>query len=165
MAKIDLSGLQVDIPENWQVQGMVTLTLPSDDPKIKPNVILTRENLPKPMDLATYFEKIKEAIARRNIKDFEILEERELTIAGQKAMTMVCKWDVGAMKQMMQNRGAPSTAPAPSTPQEPQIVKQIQVTMLKDEKLAVNITASFPAEQFETYNKPFLGFLKSLKIS
>ncbi|MBI1909715.1 MAG: DcrB-related protein [Deltaproteobacteria bacterium] len=160
MPKIDLAGLEVVIPENWQIQGMVTLTLPSPDPKVKPNIILTREKLPQPMTLQTYFQKIKEAISRRGIKDFKILQENQIAVSGIPAMQMVCVWDVAAMKAMM---GPPGTPP-PAKPQAPQLVKQIQVTLLREDMTAVNLTASFPADQFDIYNRPFQNFLKTLKF-
>lgn len=33
-----------------------------------------------------------------------------------------------------------------------------------ENNLAINMTASFPADQFETYYKPFQEFLKSMRI-
>ncbi|MDO8643782.1 MAG: DcrB-related protein [bacterium] len=163
MAKIDLAGLEVVIPDSWQVQGMVTLTLPSPDPKVKPNIILTREKLPQPMALADYFEKIKEAISKRGIKDFKILEEQSIKINGEPAMSMVCIWDVAAMKAMMKAPGAPKNPP--TNPPEPQLVKQVQITLLRNETIAINLTASFPADQFDVYYRPFQKFVKDLKFT
>ena len=60
MATIDLSGLLASIPDDWNCQGMLTLTLPSSDKRVKPNVIVTKEFLPQPMELSDYFAKIKE---------------------------------------------------------------------------------------------------------
>ena len=171
MGKIDLGGLEAVIPEKWQVQGMVTLTLPSPDPKVKPNIILTRETLPQPMELADYFQKIKEAIQKRGIKDFKILEERKISLGGLPAMSMVCAWDVAAMKAMMRPPGGVGDPRArgpinpPVQPPAPQIVKQVQITLLKEKQTAINLTASFPADQFEIYNRPFQNFLKSLRFS
>ncbi|MDO8461660.1 MAG: DcrB-related protein [Deltaproteobacteria bacterium] len=160
MPKIDLAGLEVTLPENWQIQGMVTLTLPSPDPKVKPNIILTREKLPQPMTLDVYFQKIKEAISRRGIKDFKVLQENRMTVGGVPAIQMICVWDVGAMKAMM----GPSSGPPPPKNQPPQLVKQIQVTLLREDMTAVNLTASFPSDQFDLYNRPFQTFLKTLKF-
>ena len=61
------------------------------------------------------------------------------------------------LKQQQPDRPAPEV-------QEGQIVKQIQVTLLK-EKLAINMTASFPEDRFQDYYGPFQQFLKSLKIT
>lgn len=164
MSQIDLGGLTAEIPENWSCQGMLTLTLPSPDKKVKPNVILTKEFLPRPMELAEYFARIKESIQKRGIKDLKISNEKDLIVSGIPGKLMVCQWDVSQMAQMMgKEKGAetpkieaPKVAPG-------QLVKQVQVTLLKD-LLAINMTASFPADQFDIYYRPFQQFLKTMKI-
>lgn len=161
MTQIQIGGLAAEIPESWQVQGMLTITLPSPDPNVKPNVILTKEYLPKDVDLASYFGRIKESIQKRGIKDLKISDEKDIAISGVRGKIMLCSWDVSAMAEMMKQRQPDKPAP---TIKPGQIVKQVQVTLLK-EKLAINMTASFPAEKFDEYYKPFQLFLKSLKIS
>lgn len=161
MANIDLSGLSADIPEDWTCQGMLTITLPSPDKKVKPNVILTKEFLPKQIELTEYFGKIKESILKRGIQDLKISNEKDLVISGVRGKMMVCQWDVAQMAQMMSKQKGGE--PPPNLPQG-QIVKQVQVTLLKGQ-MAINMTASFPAEQFDAYYKPFQAFLKSIKIS
>ena len=161
MPNIDLAGLSASVQDDWQVQGMLTITLPSPDPNVKPNVILTKEYLPKPIDLASYFGRIKESIQKRGIKDLKVSDEKDIAISGVRGKIMVCSWDVSAMAEMMKQKQP--QAPAPKI-KPGQIVKQVQVTLLK-EKMAINMTASFPAEKFEEYYKPFQQFLKSLKIS
>lgn len=160
MPNIDLTGFSATIPDDWQVQGMITITLPSPDPNVKPNVIVTKEYLPKPMDLASYFGRIKESIQKRGIKDLKISDEKDIAISGVRGKIMVCSWDVSAMAEMMKQKQP--NAPTPQI-KPGQMVKQVQVTLLK-EKLAINMTASFPAEKFEEYFKPFQQFLKTLKI-
>lgn len=161
MPRIEISELSAEIPDDWNVQGMLTLTLPSPDPNVKPNVILTKEYLPKEIDLLTYFNRIKESIQKRGIKDLKISDEKDIAISGVRGKMMLCSWDVSAMAEMMKQKD-------PSKPQpniKPgQMVKQIQVTLLK-ERMALNMTASFPDEKFQDYYKPFQLFLKSLKIS
>lgn len=161
MPNIQIGGLTADIPDEWQVQGMLTITLPSQDPNVKPNVILTKEYLPKDVDLPTYFGRIKESIQKRGIKDLKISDEKDIAISGVRGKIMLCSWDVSAMAEMMKQR-QPNKPTPPIKPG--QIVKQVQVTLLK-EKLAINMTASFPAEQFDEYYKPFQQFLKTLKIA
>jgi hypothetical protein len=161
MPRIELAEMAAEIPENWNVQGMLTLTLPSPDPNVKPNVIITKEYLPKEVDLASYFGRIKESIQKRGIKDLKISEEKDIAISGVRGKMMVCSWDVSAMAEMIKQRQPDK--PAPEI-QPGQIVKQIQLTLLK-EKLAINMTASFPADKFQDYYKPFQQFLKSLKIT
>ena len=160
MPRIELAELAAEIPENWNVQGMLTLTLPSSDPNVKPNVIVTKEYLPKEVDLATYFGRIKDSIMKRGIKDLKISDEKDIAISGIRGKMMVCSWDVSAMAEMMKqqqpDKPAPDIKPG-------QMVKQIQVTLLK-EKLAINMTASFPDDKFQDYYKPFQQFLKDLKI-
>ncbi len=39
MLKIGMAELSAEIPDTWNVQGMLTLTLPSSDPNVKPNVL------------------------------------------------------------------------------------------------------------------------------
>ncbi len=161
MPNIEIGGLMAEIPDTWQVQGMLTITLPSPDPNVKPNVILTKEYLPKEVDLPSYFGRIKESIQKRGIKDLKISDEKDIAISGVRGKIMLCSWDVSAMAEMMKQR-QPNK---PTPPVKPgQIVKQVQVTLLK-EKLAINMTASFPAEKFDEYYKPFQQFLKSLKIA
>lgn len=157
--KIDLAGLNAELPADWNCQGMLTLTLPSADKRVKPNVILTKEFLPKPMELADYFAKIKESILKRGIQDLKISNEKDIVVSGVRGKMFVCQWDVSQMAKMM---GQKQGQPPPNIP-EGQMVKQVQVTLLKD-NLAINMTASFPADQFETYYKPFQEFLKSMRI-
>lgn len=159
MGRYTLNELHFEIPANWQDQGMLTFTLPSPDQNVKPNVILTKERLAQPMELKDYFARIKDAVAKRGIKDFKIEDERQIEVNGVPAMLMVCTWDVSAMRQML---GQDSQAQLEKV-KPGQMVKQVQVTMLKDD-LAVNMTASFPAEQFELYFRPFQQFLNSISF-
>lgn len=161
MSKVEIGELSADIPENWNAQGMLTLTLPSQDPNVKPNVILTKEYLPKAVDLGQYFTRIKESIKKRGIKDLKISDEKDIAISGMRGKMMICSWDVSAMAEMMQKQNPDQ--PAPNI-QPGQMVKQIQVTLLKD-TLAINMTASFPEDKFNEYYKPFQGFLKTLKVN
>lgn len=160
MPKVELAEVAADIPDDWNVQGMLTLTLPSPDPNVKPNVILTKEYLPAEVDLATYFGRIRESIVRRGIKDLKISDERDIAISGVRGKMMICSWDVSAMAEMLKQQQP--DRPAPNI-QPGQIVKQIQVTLLKG-LLAINMTASFPDDKFQDYFKPFQNFLKALKI-
>ena len=54
MSKLLLCDLELDVPANWKDQGMVTLTLPSTDKNIRPNIIVTKERLPQQIDLEAY---------------------------------------------------------------------------------------------------------------
>ncbi len=161
MSRVELAELTADLPDDWNVQGMLTLTLPSDDPNVKPNVILTKEYLPGEVDLTTYFGRIRESILKRGIKDLKISDEKDIAISGVRGKMMVCSWDVSAMAEMLKQQQP--DRPAPNI-KEGQLVKQIQVTLLKG-KLAINMTASFPDEKFNEYYKPFQQFLKNLRIS
>ena len=161
MPRIELAEMAADLPQDWNVQGMLTLTLPSDDPNVKPNIIVTKEYLPGEVDLATYFGRIRDSIVKRGIKDLKISDEKDIAISGVRGKMMVCSWDVSAMAEML--RQQQPDRPAPKI-KEGQIVKQIQLTLLKD-KLAINMTASFPDEKFQDYYKPFQEFLKTLRIA
>lgn len=161
MPRIEMGELAAETPETWNVQGMLTLTLPSKDPNVKPNVILTKEYLPKDIDLSTYFGRIKESIQKRGIKDLKISDEKDIAISGVRGKMMLCSWDVSAMAEMMKKRQPDKPAPKIKPGQ---IVKQVQVTLLK-ERMAINMTASFPNDRFQEYYKPFQIFLKSLKIT
>lgn len=156
--KVVLDDIEVPLPANWQDQGMVTLTLPSTDKNVRPNVILTKERLTKPIDLQTYFAKIKEAVQARGITSFKVLQEKQITIAGVPAMQLVCQWDLSAMKKMM----GPN-APKLDHIKEGQMVQQVQVSLIKGD-VAVNMTASFPADQFQLYSRPFAQFLQGFKF-
>jgi hypothetical protein len=157
MGKLVLNNLELEIPANWKDQGMVTLTLPSTDKKVRPNIIVTKERLAAPVELKTYFEKIKQSVAARGIKSFEIIEEFELTVGGLPAMQMVCQWDLSSMKAMA--GGSQNLDHI----QAGQMVQQIQVSLLKDDE-ALNFTASFPADQFQLYTRPFEKFVAGLKF-
>lgn len=161
MPRIEMAELSAETPDNWNVQGMLTLTLPSGDPNVKPNVILTKEYLPNEIDTETYFGRIKDSIIKRGIKDLKISDERDIAISGVRGKMMVCSWDVSAMAELMKQQQP--NAPAPKI-RPGQIVKQVQVTLLKG-TLAINMTASFPDDKFQEYYKPFQQFLKSLKVS
>src|SRR5262245_45491273 len=82
MGKLVLSDLDFDIPTSWQDQGMVTLTIPSTDKNVRPNIIITKERLTQAVDLPTYFAKIKEAVKARGITTFQILDERQISVGG-----------------------------------------------------------------------------------
>lgn len=158
MPNINLVGLVGEIPENWTVQGMLTLTLPSPDKNVRPNIILTKELLPKEIGLDEYFARIKDSIQKRGIKDLKVADEKDLVVSGVKGKMMICSWDISSMAAML---GKDKDKMANIKPG--QVVKQIQITLLKDQT-AINMTASFPSEQFEIYYRPFQQFLKSLKI-
>lgn len=157
MPNLTLCDLQLEVPANWKDQGMVTLTLPSTDKKVRPNIIVTKERLPKPVDLATYFDKIKQSVQARGIKSFEIVDEFELEVGGVPAMEMICRWDLSAMKEMGGGHNLDHI-------KEGQMVQQIQLSLIKED-YAVNFTASFPAEQFSIYERPFDKFVSSIKFS
>lgn len=157
MPKLLLCDLELDVPSNWKDQGMITLTLPSTDKNIRPNIIVTKERLPQQVDLNTYFQKIKQSIQSRNIKSFEILDERDLQVGGVAAKQMVCRWDLSAMKDM--NRGGQNLEHI----KEGQMVQQIQLSLIKGD-YAVNFTASFPAEQYPLYERPFMKFVTGMKF-
>lgn len=138
---------------------MLTFTLPSADKNIKPNVIVTKERLAQPIGLKEYFQKIKDAVAKRGIRDFKVEDERAIEINNVPAMMMVCKWDVSAMKQMLgtqQGQQLDNIKPG-------QMVKQVQVSMIHD-GMALNMTASFPADQFDIYFRPFKQFLETIQV-
>lgn len=156
--KILLDDVEVVLPANWQDQGMITLTLPSTDKNVRPNVILTKERLMKPIDLQSYFAKIKEAVQARGITSFKVLQEKQITIAGVPAMQLVCSWDLSAMKKMMGQN-----APKLDHIKEGQLVQQVQVSLIKG-NVAINMTASFPAEQFQLYARPFQQFLRGFRF-
>lgn len=159
MAKVVLNDLEFEIPSSWQDQGMVTLTIPSTDKNVRPNIIITKERLAQPVDLATYFAKIKEAVKARGISTFQVLDERQISVGGVPAMQMVCSWDLEAMKQMLG-----TNAEALKNIKPGQKVQQIQVSLIKND-VAVNLTASFPAEQFEIYSRPFQKFIATIKYA
>jgi hypothetical protein len=161
MPRLELAEMSAELPENWNVQGMLTLTLPSPDKNVKPNVIVTKEYLPEEADLGQYFDKIKESIQNRGIKDLKISDEKDVVISGVRGKMMVCSWDVSSMAELMKRENPDQ--PAPDI-KPGQIVKQVQVTLLKG-TLAINMTASFPDEQFSVYYRPFSAFLKGLKIA
>ncbi len=164
MGKILLSDIEFDTPANWQDQGMMTFTLPSSDKNVKPNIILTKERLAQPIPLKDYFDRIKQSIMGRGIRDFKITDEREIILAGAKGIQMICTWDVSAMKQMLAAQQAQQSPGQPMPEIKPgQVVKQVQVTLMKD-LTAVNLTGSFPADQFDLYYRPFQNFLKTIRF-
>ena len=158
MGQLVMNDLVLDIPGNWKDQGMVTLTLPSTDKNVRPNIIVTKERLPQEIDLEAYFEKIKESVTGRGIQSFEIVEEYDFEVDGIAAKKMVCKWDLSAMKGMMgQGQNLDHI-------QEGQMVQQVQVSLINGDQ-AVNFTASFPGDQYEIYSRPFDKFVNSLRFS
>ncbi len=162
MGKFLFADVEFEIPANWQDQGMMTFTIPSPDKNVKPNIILTKERLAQPIPLKDYFERIKQSILKRGIRDFKISDEREIIVGGVKGMQMVCTWDVSAMKQMLAAQ-QPQGQPLPEI-KAGQVVQQVQVTLLKGQT-AINLTGSFPADQFDLYFRPFQNFLKTIKFA
>jgi hypothetical protein len=158
MGKLVLNDMEMEVPANWKDQGMVTLTLPSTDKAVRPNIIVTKETLNQKVDLLTYFDKIKESVMNRGIKSFELVEEFEFEVGGVTAMQMVCRWDLSAMKEM-----APPGQNFDHI-NEGQMVQQVQVSLIHEDT-AVNFTASFPADQYEIYSRPFDKFIQSLKFN
>lgn len=161
MPKINLNDVEFDIPATWSDQGMLTFTMPSPDKNVKPNIIVTKERLPQPVPLRQYFDRIKQSIGGRGIKDFQIIDERDVVVAGVQGIQMVCSWDVSAMKQMIAAQQQPGQ-PAPEI-KPGQVVKQVQLTLMKED-LAINMTGSFPADQFDLYFRPFQNFLMTFKF-
>ncbi|OGP08253.1 MAG: hypothetical protein A2048_07460 [Deltaproteobacteria bacterium GWA2_45_12] len=153
-----MTDFEVEIPANWTDQGMVTLTMPSTDKKVRPNIILTKERLAQPTDLNAYFEKIKKSVQSRGIESFKILEEKDVSLDGVPAKMMVCTWDLAAMKKMMGNQSGNL-----DHIQAGQMVQQIQVSCIRNDA-AINLTASFPADQFQLYTRPFQNFIKGFKF-
>jgi len=158
MSKLAMSDFEVELPENWTDQGMLTLTMPSTDKKVRPNIIITKEILQKTVDLNTYFEKIKTSVQARGIESFKILNEKDVSLNGVPAKMMVCTWDLSAMKKMMGPKGGNLDHIQPG-----QMVQQLQVSCIR-KNVAINLTASFPAEQFELYSRPFQTFIKGFKF-
>jgi len=162
MGKILFNDVEFETPATWQDQGMMTFTLPSSDKNVKPNVILTKERLPQPIPLRNYFERIKQSIQKRGIKDFKVTDEREIIVGGVAGIQMICTWDVSAMKQMLAAQQGPGQSPPDIKPG--QVVKQVQVTLMKDQT-AINLTGSFPADQFDIYFRPFQNVLKTIRFT
>lgn len=155
---IRMSDFEAVLPENWHDQGMITLTLPSTDPKVRPNIIITKERLLKETDLTTYFDRIKKSVQQRGIQSFKILEEKDVALSGEEAKMMICTWDLSSMKKMM----GPKAGNLEHI-QEGQMVQQIQVTCVRGD-VAINLTASFPADQFQIYTRPFQQFIEGFKF-
>lgn len=153
-----MSDFEVELPSNWQDQGMITLTLPSTDKKVRPNIIITKERLAAPVDLPAYFEKIKSSVKARGIESFQILDEKDTQLSGLPAKMMVCTWDLSAMKKMMGGK-----AETYEHIKEGQMVQQIQVSCIRN-SVAINLTASFPAEQFQIYSRPFQKFVEAFRF-
>ncbi len=158
MAKIVMTDFEVEVPSNWKDQGMITITMPSTDKKVRPNIIITKERLAQPVELEAYFDKIKRSVQARGIDSFQILEESDLEVAGVPAKKMICTWDLASMKKMM-NQNAQSLDHI----QPGQMVQQIQVSFIRNDE-AINLTASFPAEQFQIYSRPFQKFVEGFKF-
>lgn len=156
--KLTMTDFEIDLPENWKDQGMITITLPSPDEKVRPNIIVSKERPKGPLDLQKYFEKIKQSIQSRGIQSFEIVDERDVALSGVPAKMMICRWDLSAMKNMMGPNAKNMEHIKPG-----QMVQQIQVSCVKGET-AINITASFPAEQFDIYSRPFQQFIKGFRF-
>lgn len=156
--KISLSDFEVELPSNWQDQGMLTLTMPSTDPKVRPNIIITKEFLKEATDLNSYFDKIKQSVQARGIESFKILNEKDVSLNGVPAKMMICTWDLAAMKKMMGPQGGNM-----DNIQDGQMVQQIQVSCIR-ENVAINLTASFPSDQFQVYTRPFQQFIEGFKF-
>lgn len=157
--KIALGEFQFGLPENWQEQAMITLTLPSADKNIRPNVIVTKEYLPQETSLEDYYAKVKESIEKRGVESFTVHEEDDIELDGLPAKMIVCSWDLSAMKRMM---GAEGEKQLPHV-KEGQVVKQVQVSSVYG-PVAINVTASFPDDQFEVYFQPFQDFIQSFEF-
>ncbi len=141
--KLTMTDFEIDLPENWKDQGMITITLPSPDEKVRPNIIVSKERPKKLKEIQLRLQKIKQSIQSRGIQSFEIVDERDVALSGVPAKMMICRWDLSAMKNMMGPNAKNMEHIKPG-----QMVQQIQVSCVKGET-AINITASFPAEQFD----------------
>src|SRR3989338_8152977 len=92
MAKIVMSEFEVELPPNWKDQGMITLTMPSTDPKVRPNIIVTVERLQNPTDLNSYFYKIKKSVQARGINGLKELSKKVVALSVLPAKIMICTW-------------------------------------------------------------------------
>ena len=161
MQRIELGNFLALAPAEWSVQGVITVILPSPDPSVKPNIIITKENLGISISLEDYFNRAKSIILTNPFPSYQVCDERYITVGGVRAKMMVSQWNISDIRELQNYAGARFF----DLPATKRVVKQILVTTLLQD-LAVNITASVPADKFDGYYDTILDrFLGSLSFN
>jgi hypothetical protein len=95
--------MSFDVPEGWTDRTILAFAAPSDDPKDhQPNVVMTREDLAEGDTVRTHADRTLLDMAK-NLEGFDILESRETTLGGLRAVHLRFKWksNAGELEQGM----------------------------------------------------------------
>src|SRR5262245_56915616 len=99
MASYTIDEGTFDVPAEWADKSVNVFTLGNSLP-LALSLVLTREQLDPDRDLATYGEERLDDVAQQ-VKDFKIVEQRQIEVAGEVALEAEFTWriDAGLMYQ------------------------------------------------------------------
>lgn len=99
MATYTIDEGTFDVPAEWVDKSINVFTFGSSLP-LALSVVVTREQVAPEKDLAAYAEERLDDVAQQ-VKDFKIVEQREIEVAGQVALEAEFTWrsEAGLMYQ------------------------------------------------------------------
>lgn len=156
MKSFRLSNLQFETPDDWGDVCQISFILPSPVPHVKPNIIVTREKLDRPIPLTVYFARVKDQVAKQGISDLQIIEEGTIEVGGVRALTITYSWNVNNLKQLL--AGA-----AEEVQQTSQPITQVYVSLIR-EQVAINLTSSFPTVHISLLRPLLERFLSTMQF-
>ena len=156
MRQIMWTDLAFDCPRDWQDQGVMTFVLPSPDPRLNPNIIVTKERLPKRVPLDVYAQRVKGSLLRRDLPNLTLERERRIEVGDLDGIEIVCSWDVDQLQH-------PLAPPKPPPWARNRVVKQVLVMLMRGSTI-INVTGSFPEELFDDYARSFELFVARMMI-
>jgi hypothetical protein len=147
----ELLGTRARVPGSWLDQGMITFMLPSIDPDVRPNLLLVKERLSSPVDLADYVDRIIAGLTHRGIQSFQIVQLYDCRVSGRRipAKVLVCEWDLGDVARFRRL--------------ERRRVCQYQLSAIYEDQ-AITLTATVPSEHQDYYLGQIERFVSSLEI-
>lgn len=77
--KFTANDFTTDLPDGWQDRSMLTLVGPADGSGFAPNVVIMREPVSPRTSIEDYARE-QHALARAEIPDLEVLDERPTTV-------------------------------------------------------------------------------------
>jgi hypothetical protein len=95
----DRNVVRLGLPEGWTDRSVLTYVGP-DDGEGSPSLVVTRDALGEGLTIARY-AGMQDAAVRAGFDGIELLEDRETTVAGNRAVRMTYRWSHsdGTMRQ------------------------------------------------------------------
>jgi hypothetical protein len=86
----DRNVVRLGLPAGWTDRSVLTFVGP-DDGEGSPSLVVTRDELGEGLSIARY-AGMQDAAVRAGFDGIELLEDRETTVAGHRAVRMTYRW-------------------------------------------------------------------------